>query len=428
MNIDNAILIIAVLAVQAIVCSAMFMSFPRRRGVLFTVCAIVFCVAIILAELCIRQSFDKTTFVLYGILYGLAYLPALLYLLEGYIFLKIFAFLFYFSTTRVIILFSESIGLFFAAKYGSEAAFLIGTAVLYSMLAIYLALLLKNKRFINEKLFVYDGRSTEWMLYAFGSVFALLILLTTHYVVEDNWHSISLQIFILCGFIAMCFASINSHEKIKQKYEIGFMRKFLSFGQDYYQKMHEMYERLSIMRHDYKYHLNILSELAKAGDVKDIKQYLEEVQKNAPENMLKRYCSNQVFNALLSSYEERAAKLGIEYSVQMALPETLSIPNYEMCVIFGNLLENAFEACKKLEHGKEIKFVVKMRNSSQLAIMVKNSFNGAVSKKNGELISSKKHGGLGLKSVEAIAANYGGHVLVEHDSSTFTVYVMLENK
>ena len=102
-----------------------------------------------------------------------------------------------------------------------------------------------------------------------------------------------------------------------------------------------------------------------------------------------------------------------------------------MCIILGNLLENAVEACQKTEGGK-IELMTRTQGA-HLAVMVKNSFNGTVAEENGQPVSTKKnsngHGyrrGYGLRSVGAIAARYGGNVFTEWDTGTFTAYVMLE--
>jgi len=87
-------------------------------------------------------------------------------------------------------------------------------------------------------------------------------------------------------------------------------------------------------------------------------------------------------------------------------------------------LENALEACKKLENGAEMDLVVKT-DGQHLAISVKNSFDGVVSEKNGELTSTKKDGGFGLKSVKTVAQCYGGIISMERTESVFTIYVMV---
>jgi len=177
--------------------------------------------------------------------------------------------------------------------------------------------------------------------------------------------------------------------------------------------------------------MKAIGDFVDSDDMDGIREYLSEIRTQIPENKLWQYCANPVLNSLLGSYAERCENLGIKLAVSLAMPETLSIPNYELCIIFGNLLENAVEACEKLEGGGKIELVVRTQEDSLFAIMVKNSYNGELSADSGQLAggglpaSTKKGGGFGLRSVRAVSDRYDGHMLTEWDSDMFTVYVML---
>jgi sensor histidine kinase regulating citrate/malate metabolism len=108
------------------------------------------------------------------------------------------------------------------------------------------------------------------------------------------------------------------------------------------------------------------------------------------------------------------------------MSERRIISDYELCIVFGNLLENAFDACMKIEEKRNIELSVQTQGS-QFGVMVSNSFNGAVKVKNKMPVSIKEGGGFGLQSVQALAARYGGHTLFEWNNDTFIAYVMLQD-
>ena len=218
----------------------------------------------------------------------------------------------------------------------------------------------------------------------------------------------------------MCFAIINAHEKAKKSAEAEFAQSIVSTGREHYHKMNEMYETLGVLRHDYKYHLSAVREMLHSGDTVEAEKYLAEAERQTPE--LRRYCTNPVINALLSNYAERFDKLDICFDNSLDMPETLNVSNYDMCIIFGNLLENAAEACLTLESGRKIELAVE-QNMMQLLIMVRNGFDGAITVVDGQPASAKTDGGFGLRSVRAVAARYGGHLLTKWDGDTFTAYV-----
>ncbi|MCL2084604.1 MAG: GHKL domain-containing protein, partial [Oscillospiraceae bacterium] len=193
------------------------------------------------------------------------------------------------------------------------------------------------------------------------------------------------------------------------------VRVIISAGSDHYRKMDALHEKLRILHHDVKYHLAAVGELAASGDNDGIGRYLSGVQARLSENGMRDYCSNNVINALLSSYAERCAQAGIRYGVEASLPEKLTIPDYDLCIVVGNLLENAVEACGRLTGGQYIDLWLKPLGE-QLALIVRNSFDG-------RLAGKKSGGGLGLKSVDAVAAMYDGELTTEWDGESFTAGV-----
>lgn len=89
------------------------------------------------------------------------------------------------------------------------------------------------------------------------------------------------------------------------------------------------------------------------------------------------------------------------------------------------------EACEKQSGGRTIELVVNWRNA-QLAVMVKNSFDGNINLNKGHPAegvlpeSTKGTGGIGLKSVQAVAARYAGELLTKCNQETFTAYVIIK--
>lgn len=318
------------------------------------------------------------------------------------------------------------------AEYGSYLYYALFISVVLGFYVIYVVLTIYRGKNVCSTLFAYTDNRI-WFLYSVLPMCSFFVLKEYYFITasiiplsitRDPFH-ILLPIFMLAGFVFVIIAIINSHHKIAARYEAEHSREIISTGRDHYQKMNEMYETISILRHDYKHHLNTISELARTGNIDEIKKHLADTQVRLPDDDLRFYCNNPVLNALFASYSERCAREHITYEVQLSMPETLSIPNYDMCIILGNLLENAMEACMKKERGRKIELSIKTQGS-HLAVMVKNSYNGVMNEENGQPASAKKDGGYGLRSIGAVIARYDGHMLTEWDDDTFTAYVLLK--
>lgn len=317
------------------------------------------------------------------------------------------------------------------AGYASDAYYAVFMTVVLVLDILYVVLIIRKGKSVCDTLFAYTDNRI-WLLYAALPMCSFFVLKEYYFVtasvvplsVARSSYNMLLPVFMLAGFIFVIIAIINSHQKITARYEAEFSREIISTGRGHYQKMNDMYETLCTLRHDYKYHLNTIGELVNTGDITELKKHLTDAQARLPENDLRYYCKNSVFNALIGSYAERCMKENIKYEVQLAMPETLSISNYDMCIILGNLLENAAEACAKKESGRRIELSIKTQGS-HLAVMVRNSYCGMITEENGQPVSAKKDGGFGLRSIQTVSARYDGHMLTEWGDETFTAYVLL---
>ena len=124
----------------------------------------------------------------------------------------------------------------------------------------------------------------------------------------------------------------------------------------------------------------------------------------------------------------RAKDNGIEVHLNVALPEELKIRDTDLCIVIGNLLENAIEASKK-EENKRIKLRIN-RSNEYICMLVSNLYNGEIKKGHSGYYSRKrdfKDTGIGLSSVSAVVEKYDGRMEVDHTNGEFNVFIMMAN-
>jgi sensor histidine kinase YesM len=138
---------------------------------------------------------------------------------------------------------------------------------------------------------------------------------------------------------------------------------------------------------------------------------------------------NIVIDSLIGYWYVTAQKQEIDFSVNMNIPMKMPFKGADICLIIGNLLENAVEAAKKVVGKKYIKVQMKYDKGNFL-FFVKNNYNGKLLKtKNDRLRSTKLDAGnhgLGLPSVYRAAAKYHGSVFIDDSTpELFQVHVVL---
>jgi sensor histidine kinase regulating citrate/malate metabolism len=182
-----------------------------------------------------------------------------------------------------------------------------------------------------------------------------------------------------------------------------------------------MYDKLRLLRHDFKYHLSAARVMLRSGETQKADEYLNEVEEQHAGTEVPKYCENAVLNALIDSYADQCRALGIDFTVDISIPETVEVSNHDMCIVIGNLLENAVEACSKLETGRSIALRTQSK-PPMLLIMVRNSFDGTVRRNDAALLSGKADGGYRLRSVREVLAGCGGDLYTEWDENAFSAF------
>lgn len=138
---------------------------------------------------------------------------------------------------------------------------------------------------------------------------------------------------------------------------------------------------------------------------------------------------NIVIDSLIGYWYVAAKNKRIDFSVKINIPMNMPFKGADLCLILGNLLENAVEAAEKVSSKRYINIRLKY-DKNNLLLYIKNSYNGELIKaKDKTLKSTKKDAqdhGVGLPSVYRAVAKYHGTVVIEDSvPEQFLVKVVL---
>ncbi len=179
-------------------------------------------------------------------------------------------------------------------------------------------------------------------------------------------------------------------------------------------------------RHDVRQHLHVISAYLKEKKYEELELYINRYQKSQPEEVPLVFCENPAINALLQYFAGHAKVIGAGFSCSVHLPKDAGIPDEVLTVVLGNLLENAMEACTSIDTGTVVSVRGKADESAIFFKVVNTCPKIPKTDKAGRFLSSKRKGyGIGLRSVESIATQYGGLMKAFWEDGTFTVSVML---
>lgn len=104
-----------------------------------------------------------------------------------------------------------------------------------------------------------------------------------------------------------------------------------------------------------------------------------------------------------------------------------SIDDLDLCVIIGNLIDNAVESCRKIPLGEDRFLRIYLCiHRQQLYIAVTNSTRETIRKLDAEYISNKRGDhGHGLKRIDLVVEKYNGYIRRANEPGVFSTEIML---
>ena len=214
-----------------------------------------------------------------------------------------------------------------------------------------------------------------------------------------------------------------------EEQQVKAMKKRLEEAENFYGSIRKV-------RHKMKNHMANIKGLAGAGEYGEIEDYVRRMDETMQELEYRYVTGNAVTDVIINDKCRRAEKAGIRFDADFRYGG--EIPVFDMGIILNNLLDNAIEACEKLETGKGFVRLSLKRKKQFLILYVENSFDGAVPiSKGSPLPPTTKQSilpgiitehGIGLENVRDIAERYFGGVNIKVKGDVFHVTVMLQQE
>ena len=136
---------------------------------------------------------------------------------------------------------------------------------------------------------------------------------------------------------------------------------------------------------------------------------------------------NKAVDALLYQKRKRAEEENIKWECDVQMPKGCCINEFDLCVLFGNILDNALEACRRMQNG-ECRFVnIQAKTVKKCFLLeVKNSMDRMEKYTDGftNKGDSQEHG-IGLLNVGDVVNRYNGAVHKEVEKGIFVISILM---
>lgn len=252
----------------------------------------------------------------------------------------------------------------------------------------------------------------------------LLWIVTHNYFEIDSICAIIAGSMLIINFVVFYLYNLIINSFV-EKYENEILKQQIKSDSNRLKIVLQTEDRIKMLRHDMKHHMNELKILANHNQVEKIQEYIDQMDEflQNPNDVISS--GNIEIDNLLNFMLDKAKKekLNIEYDIKIMEPITY---HFDINIILGNLLENAMEAAHQTK--EKVIYVFIQLKQGVLKIEIKNSYNNQIVRNGKDFLTTKydkNSHGIGINSVKKIVEKYNGVLDISYNENLFQTKVIL---
>ena len=257
----------------------------------------------------------------------------------------------------------------------------------------------------------------QYFLYLLIFIYSIVNIFVTC-VISNRVDTIVLMIIIGCSafvdmYMLYFIRFIDERNYFKLQVEMIQQQKRLQYESCEMQR--ERYEEVVTTLHDVNKHIKMIEGLYQEDLRMEAINYTKQINDMLRPLLPLHYTDNVILNCLLFDKSRMAKKLGISMEIETSTADIDFMEQIDITTLFGNLLDNAINACKECQKEKYIGCFVNAYKE-MVSIRVENTIFEPVVIKNGKIVM--KGEGIGTLNIQRCVNAYGGSI----------IYKMVDNK
>ncbi|MCG0276048.1 MAG: GHKL domain-containing protein [Thermosediminibacteraceae bacterium] len=232
---------------------------------------------------------------------------------------------------------------------------------------------------------------------------------------------------IILGLLALLLniLGIFSIRNINRQIEENYRQKLML------ERLRDMEEQLFIIRkyrHDFLNHLQVMSAYIEKGDIEKFKAYFSRIRSEIERTKVGFVTGNDEVDILFSSKINKALKnnIKVDASSFVNLPQEF-LSAVDTVTIFGNLLDNAIEACAAVSDEEKRHLEIRVTEDPlDYVFEIANTYDEDQGLEKNK--SSRKERGFGLFIVRETLKKYRGRISIEKNDRLFKATVEIPKK
>ncbi len=316
---------------------------------------------------------------------------------------------------------SDVIAVFLFTKLSDNGSYELVSMYLSVLLFYIIVIVLKN---VYKKQ-VQDEFSGQWSYLLISAICSICILymiandtgMARITIVVTGMVVLAVNIMLYRFYVSMSDRFIYEQDNI-------LLRKQMDIYEQQISANVENAEKIRAIRHDMKHHIREIKELAEKGMTEEINEYIDMLAGDINEAQSYIDTGNAALDGIVNYYMSVAATENIIFDTNISVPQNMQIKTYDLNIIMGNLLDNAFENTMMAKN-KQVLLKMKYFNSI-LYISSINTYTGAIKKSGEKFISLKDSShGYGVDNIKRIVNKYNGNIEIDYKNNVFNISIVL---
>ncbi len=223
----------------------------------------------------------------------------------------------------------------------------------------------------------------------------------------------------------------NSIKSEKDKAEAEFVNEKLDMQYKYYLMVKESQEKMKQVYHDMNNHMSNIKSLKNSSE--DVDKYIDNIEDEVKSTKNIYNTGNVLLDIIFHEKSKACMENNIDFKIGIDFSKCEFVEMIDISSIFSNLIDNAIEACNKIDDNNIEKYITLKSTfiKGHYVIICENSKNNKIVLKNNKIFTSKKDKffhGIGIESIKSSIKKYDGELKIKDSKYKFisTIYIPVE--
>lgn len=304
----------------------------------------------------------------------------------------------------------------------------------YLLVAFLLLMLLRVKKWVNniKKLYRNYAKMRSVIIFEGIMILYLLIINDGRFIeTHSTWFAVvylSSCCFVLLMLILIWSDAVRVSALLEQEKYSAQLETQLDLQLAHYESYASLMKEYRKFRHDFKNIQNSIQTLIAAQQYQEVIKLFQNIETDIDKKLdYKVYSKNSITDAIIQHTKEVCKLKNIQLTVDMYLPNVVSVTPLNILRVSNNMINNAIEATEQIPDIKRRFIRIQAKADDRwIRFEISNSYQHAPKVVDGEYLSIKKDKGvhgLGLKIIKEIIEESGGFmkILIDEQQQIFTL-------